>query len=77
MAFVAFAGGMFFVASLVRAYFVFNAQQVKDSGVARSKLFKRRLVHSLIILLTLAYLQLCIRMIEGVACEAGADGSKR
>jgi hypothetical protein len=65
---------IFFVASLgfilaagIRAATV-KANIVASSGVGRMKLWKRRSVHSLVILGAIVYLQFCIRSLQALNC---------
>jgi hypothetical protein len=46
------------------------------AGVNRRKLFKRRTVHSLVILGSVAYLQFMLRSLQGLSCHS-RDGTPR
>lgn len=56
--FVLFGAAVFVLAAAIRA-FSLSVDYVSASNVTRRKLFKRRAVHSLVILGTISYLQVC------------------
>eukprot|EP00456_Euglypha_rotunda_P079486 TRINITY_DN763_c0_g1_i10.p1 TRINITY_DN763_c0_g1~~TRINITY_DN763_c0_g1_i10.p1 ORF type:complete len:1178 (-),score=130.33 TRINITY_DN763_c0_g1_i10:10-3168(-) len=69
------AGVLFTLAALLRAVFL-PISKKKASRISRFKVFKRRLVHAMIILGCICYLQFCLRAFQGLTCN-NVNGSLR
>lgn len=70
------AGLMLAAAAGMRAWRTSDTE-LTQQGISRRKLFKRRLVHAMMVLGTVAHVQLCLRCLQGLVCVVDAEGTHR